>query len=183
MILPEKIIKTGNMLPERIVEIARSYIGQEETPNNSGFKNTWFEKLMVSVGWKKGQPWCAYFGFLVWYDAFLDFDLVGAKLILKYANGGSLNTYQNFLKSKEFHVQPTPTAGALVIFREGNGTSGHEGIVTTFDSTGFNFISGNTSKAGSREGTSVLEKYRKLNLPFNAKGLNLVGFVNPIRIF
>jgi len=169
-------------LQDKIIETARSYIGQEETPNNSGFKNSWFQTLMISIGWLKGQSWCAYFAKLVWHDSLLNIDPVGANLILKYANGSSLNTYQNFLRSKEFHVQTNPVAGALVIFREGNETSGHEGVVTTFDLIGFNFVSGNTSKAGSREGTTVLEKYRQLNLPFNPNGLNLVGFVNPIRI-
>jgi len=170
------------MKGELIVEVARKYIGQEELPNNSGFRNSWFQNWMIKIGWLKNQSWCAYFAKAVWYDAFLSSDPVGAKLILKYANGSSLNTYFNFQKSKEFHVQTNPVVGALVIFREGNSSSGHEGIVTTFDDVGFNFVSGNTSKAGSREGTTVLEKYRKLNLPFNPNGLNLTGFVNPVRI-
>lgn len=169
-------------LSEKIIELARSFIGQEETPNNSGFKNGWFQTLMEKIGWLKGQSWCAYFAKSVWCTAFLELDPVGAKLILKYANGGSQATYHNFARSKEFHVQTFPVPGALVIFREGNSFSGHEGIVTTFDNIGFNFISGNTSKAGSREGTTVLEKYRKLNLPYNPNGLNLTGFVVPTRI-
>lgn len=169
-------------LQDRIIELVRSYIGQEETPNNSGFKNATFQKLMEKIGWSKGQAWCSFFSKSVWCTAFLEFDPIGTKLILKYANGSSLQTYYNFAKSKEFHVQTFPVPGALVIFREGNSASGHEGIVTTFDNLGFNFVSGNTSKVGSREGTIVLEKYRKLNLPYNPNGLNLTGFVSPIRI-
>ena len=171
-------------LPDRIVELARFYIGQEETPNNSGFKNGWFQDLMIKIGWIKGQSWCSYFAKSVWYNAFLELDPIGAQLILKYASGSSLQTYYNFAKSKEFHVQTFPVPGALVIFQEGNLTSGHEGIVTpdSLTTDGFNFVSGNTSVAGSREGTTVLEKYRKLNLLYNPNGLNIVGFVNPIRI-
>jgi len=173
-------------LPDRIVELARSYIGQEETPNNSGFKNAWFQALMEKIGWIKSQSWCAYFAKSCWYTAFLELDPVGAKLILKYANGSSLQTYYNFAKSKEFHVQTFPVPGALVIFREGNSASGHEGVVTPtmLTSTGFNFVSGNTSVTGavSREGKIVAEKYRKLNLPYNPNGLNIIGFVVPTRI-
>jgi len=170
------------ILQDKIIETARSYIGQEETINNSGFKNNWFQNLMIKIGWSKGQSWCAYFAKLAWYDAFLDSDPIGAKLILRYANGSAWQTYANFHKSKEFHVQVNPIPGALVIFRLGNSTSGHEGVVTTISARGFYFISGNTSQAGSREGTTVLEKFRTLNDPFNPNMLNLTGFVNPIRI-
>ncbi len=116
----------------------------------------------------------------VWIEAFMQIDPLTIPLIKKYANGSSLQTYFNFQKSKEFHVQQNPVPGALVIFRHGNTTQGHEGIVTTVDSDcgGFNFISGNTSATGSREGTIVGDKHQKLNLAFNPNGLNLLGFVN-----
>lgn len=169
-------------LPERIIEIAKNYIGETEIPNNSGFTNANFQKLLAARGWEKGQSWCAYFAYMVWFDAFSELDPVGAKLLPKYANGSSLQTYFNFQKSKEFHVQVNPVPGAIVCFREGNSTSGHEGIVTSFDAMGFNFTSGNTSVTGSREGTTVFDKYRRLHLPYNSNRLNLLGFVNPIRI-
>jgi hypothetical protein len=169
-------------LQDKIIETARSYIGQEETVNNSGFKNSWFQNLMVRIGWLKGQSWCAYFAKLAWHEAFTYFDPDGARLILKYANGSAYQTYQNFARSREFHVQVNPVPGALVIFRLGNSWQGHEGIVTTISARGFYFVSGNTSKAGSREGTTVLEKFSALNEAYEPDGLNLTGFVNPIRI-
>lgn len=169
-------------LVDSILSVAKSYLNQQETPNNSGFKNLWFQKLMISMGWYKGASWCAFTGKAIWYNGFLPVDPVGAKLILKYATGSAVGTYQAFARSKEFHVQPTPVIGALVIFKEGNGPSGHEGVVTELVSGGFKFISGNTSEAGSREGTTVLEKTGFLNKPFNPRGLNLVGFVVPQRI-
>ena len=169
-------------LPELIIERANFYVGQEELPQNSGFKNGWFQNLMVKMGWQKGQPWCAFFAREVWVEAFTELDPIGANLILRYANGSAFATYQAFAKSKEFHVQSNPVPGALVIFRLGNSLQGHEGIVTSLMATGFNFISGNTSKAGSREGTTVLEKYCKLNVPYSPTSLNLSGFVNPLRI-
>ncbi len=172
-------------LQELIVQKAKSYIGQEELPQNSGFKNSWFQNLMAKVGWQKFQSWCAYFAMDVWIEVFTVVQPDTVPLIKKYANGSSLQTYINFQKSKEFHVQQNPVPGAIVIFRHGNSsTLGHEGIVTTVDGDcgGFNFTSGNTSAAGSREGTIVADKHQKLNLPFNPNGLNILGFVNPIRI-
>lgn len=169
-------------LSDKIIEVAKSYLNQEETPNNSGFKNLWFQKVLLSMGWYKGASWCAFTGKAIWYNAFLSIDPVGAKLILKYASGSATGTYEAFAKSKEFHVQQIPVPGALVIFKEGYGPSGHEGVVTAVNGNTFKFISGNTSVAGSREGTTVLEKDSALNKPFNPKALNLVGFINPIRL-
>lgn len=166
-------------LQDRIVATARKYIGQQELPNNSGFKNSWFQNLMAKVGWQKFQSWCAYLAMEVWLECF---DEATGKLIRKYANGSSVQTYINFQRSKEFHVQPNPVMGALVIFRHGNSSQGHEGVVTGLKNGSFLFVSGNTSEAGSREGTTVLEKERKLGLPFNPNGLNIMGFVSPILI-
>ncbi len=136
------------------------------------------------MGWLKGQAWCAYTGKAIWYNAFLVDDPAGAKLILKYATGSALGTYNAFKKSKEFHVQAAPTLGALVIYIEGDGPFGHEGVVTWVHPTleSFKFVSGNTSKAGSREGTTVLEKIDYTHGPRPARGLKILGFVSPIRI-
>jgi hypothetical protein len=169
-------------LLDSILAVAKSYLNQEETPNNSGFKNLWFQKLMISMGWYKGASWCAFTGKAIWYNGFLQADPIGAKLILKYATGSAIGTYSAFAKSKEFHVQHNPVVGGLVIFQDGNGPYGHEGVVTSLIPGGFTFTSGNTSVAGSREGTTVLDKPRMLNVPFNPSGLNLLGFVNPVRI-
>lgn len=169
-------------LIEKIISVAKSYIGQEETKGNSGFKSSWFQTIMAKMGWQKYQSWCAYSAKAVWYNAFLECDPIGAKLILKYANGSAVGTYNNFAKSKEFHVQKEPALGALVIFSEGSGPFGHEGVVTRLGKGKFSFASGNTTKAGSREGTIFLEKDQLLNKSFNPHGLNIVGFVNPKRI-
>jgi hypothetical protein len=169
-------------LVESILAVAKSYLNQEETPNNSGFKNLWYQKIMQAMGWYKGASWCAFTGKAIWYNGFLPVDPIGAKLILKYANGSAIGSYNAFAKSKEFHVQQNPVIGALVVLSDGPGPFGHEGVVTSLIPGGFTFISGNTSKAGSREGTTVLDKTRLLNVPYSEKGLNLVGFVVPQRI-
>ncbi len=163
-------------LTDDIVAVAKSYLNQEETTGNSGFKNLWFQKVLLAMGWYKGASWCAFTGKAIWYNAFLKADPTGAKLVLKYATGSSLGTYEAFAKSKEFHVQQEPVVGGLVIFSEGNGPNGHEGVVTEL------IPGGNTSQAGSREGTIVLEKSFFMSKPFLAHGLNLKGFVNSQRL-
>lgn len=66
-----------NPIRKRIVEIAASYIGQNETPgNNSGWHDPLFQAKMVKPitdsnwGWTRTQPWCDYFTSLVWYEAY-----------------------------------------------------------------------------------------------------------------
>lgn len=169
-------------IEEKIVSTAKSFIGQTEKPNNSGFKNALFQVKQVLAGWLYGQPWCAYTAEIIWFDAFTG-DTKTQALIRKYCSGSAVQTLSNFAKSKEFHVQLFPSLGAIVIFKHGNGPQGHAGVVTEIiDSNIFVFISGNTSVAGSREGTTVLPKSETLNKPFSAKGLNIAGFVNPVRI-
>ncbi len=174
----------NQQLIDKILATAKSYIGVTELPGNSGFKQEWFQKLMDAMHWVKGQSWCAYTAKAIWYYSFLEFDPIGATLITKYANGSALQTYLNFAKSKEFHVQQEPVIGGLVVFTDGDGPFGHEGVVTSIssDKLSFTFTSGNTSVAGSREGTTVLDKTRQLHTPYSATGLNIKGFVNPIRI-
>lgn len=170
------------MLTDKIIEIAKSYIGQEEVKDNKGFKSPEFLQKMKSVGWYIGAPWCAFLAKLIWMEAFILLDTAGASLVKKYSNGSALDTYHNYAKSPEFHVTKTPTLGAIIIWQEGDGHSGHAGVVVGIvDKDTVLTIEGNTNINGSREGYIVAIKTRKINNP-HGPGLNFVGFVQPIRI-
>jgi hypothetical protein len=169
-------------LTENIVAIAKSYAGQEEIRENQGFKDPAFQTKMVSVGWYKGAPWCAFLAKLIWQEAFAISDTVGSGLVKKYANGSATQTYQNYAKSAEFHVSKTPIVGAEVIWEEGNGPAGHAGIVIEIDGPNIKTIEGNTNTDGSREGYIAAIKTRAISAPHSATGLNIVGFIYPIRI-
>jgi hypothetical protein len=170
-------------LTDKIVQIAKSYVGQEEIPENAGFKNPSFEAKMKAVGWYKGAPWCAFLAKLIWTEAFALADTSASALIRKYSNGSATDTYHNYAASKEFHVQQTPVVGAVVIWKEGNGPSGHAGVVTrVIDEHTIETVEGNTNTNGSREGYIAAVKIRKIGQPFNPHGLNLVGFIVPTRI-
>jgi hypothetical protein len=162
----------------KIAQIALSYVGKTETPNNSGFTDKVFEKKMVEVGFAKGQAWCAYFAELVCKEAYAGIkDKVAT--YNKIFSGSSTTTYKNAdiagLTSK------TPVVGSIAIYRYGNGWQGHTAIVTEIvDKTTFKTVEGNTNLNGEREGFVVAKKTRKIGLPYTAKGLNLVGFINPL---
>ena len=46
------------MIADKIVEVAKRYIGQTEKPNNSGFTDALFEQRMKDTGWSKGASRC-----------------------------------------------------------------------------------------------------------------------------
>lgn len=169
-----------------IASIAKKYVGQREIPNNAGFKNSDFQKKMEAVGFLKGQAWCAYFAELVWKEAYTNNtpeSVAVLKVLDKLFAPSATATYKNFDldPNKNFKVSQTPVVGAVVIWRHGTGWQGHAGIVTGYSagSTTFETVEGNTNSAGGREGIEVAVKTRKLNLPLQKDGLNLVGFIIP----
>jgi hypothetical protein len=158
-------------------EIAKKYIGQKEIPDNQGFINEDFEKLISACGWKKGQAWCAYFAELVWKEAFPDLFPVLDKLF----NAGAVNTWSNFSQSDQFICDRVPESGAIAIWQTYKNYApywtGHAGIVDYMFEDKFMTIEGNTNSQGGREGIEVASKIRTFD--FNAKlnGLVLKGFI------
>lgn len=173
-------------LNELIVDEAMIYLGKKETPGNSGFQDPEFQRVMTKMGWKPGQSWCDYLAELVYKGAYYRAGLSEIKdsLSALFA-GGAVASYRNF-KNAGWKISNIPVVGALVIFQKGGSWHGHIGIVTE---TGvmqngiecFKSIEGNTSEAGSREGTTVREQTRVLYVPnVIAFGkLQILGFVHP----
>jgi len=166
-----------------IIEKANSFIGMEEVPGNLGFKNDYFEELMITVGWEKTQAWCSYFVELIWKLAYAERDSTFVNKLDVLFNAGAIATWNNFRKSKEFANDNQPSLGSIVIwqhYKNGKPTwMGHAGIVVDFDLTHFKTVEGNTSKAGSREGLIVGLNKRKYDFLPKEKGLVLKGFIHP----
>lgn len=158
---------------EKIVKIARSYVGQREIQPNAGFEDKKFEKKMKSVGWVKGHAWCAYFGELVWKEA-------GQNVVP--CSASAFKTYLNY-EAAGFKGTTVPVPGAIVVWRTmKNGVpqwTGHLGIVTEVTQTGFKSVEGNSNAVGGREGHVVAEKDRTYKWSVKT-GLQLVGFINPV---
>lgn len=163
-----------------IIKYAKSHLGETETPNNSGFKNKVFEKLMITLGsWSKGESWCARYCKLVWKEAYAN-DKEKLITIDKLFSGSAITTFNN-AKKLGLKTLYQPEVGALVVWKHGNSTwQGHIGIVTKIvNTTTYLSIEGNGSIDGSREGTTVVEKSRKFTYILG-NGLNLVGFIQAI---
>lgn len=165
------------MKGQEIADIAKKYIGQMETPNNSGFKDANFEKKMAEVGWSKTMAWCSYFCELVWDEASNEAE---KKITDKLFSGSATTTFKNFDLDKTFKTGVLPIVGAIAIFRHGSGWQGHAAIVLNLITpTSFRTIEGNTNDVGGREGYIVAIKTRSTNKPYSSVGLNFVGFIYP----
>jgi len=135
---------TGN----KIVRIAKTFVGQRETGNNQGFVSANFEKLMRTLGkWYSGAEWCASFARLVWMLA-----LSGKKRIIadKLMNPSTQQTYDNFSRDTSglFRVSQKPKTGSVVIWRSRSRPhKGHAGIYIGKMAGKHFFIEGNAKDA------------------------------------
>jgi hypothetical protein len=166
------------MNAQRIIEVAEKYLGKEEVSGNRGFKDKAFEASMKAVGWKVGDAWCSYFCELVAKEAFAG-DAAKLAAFNKLFSPSATATFANFKGSKLFPVLSKPQPGALVVWRYGQGWTGHIGIVTDpIIGNKFGTIEGNTNKQGEREGIFVMRKVRVHGATVLAKGLNLIGYIS-----
>lgn len=174
-------------LQQNVIDFARSLVGIKEVPGNKGWYSKlrpelaeWFEKKMKEVGWKYTQPWCAYTGELVWsviYDPIDEYQ----EMIDRLCSGSATKTLNQF-EEDGWPTGTVPVPGSLVVWcNMKNGRehwSGHLGVCTSFNDSGFTAVEGNTNAAGSREGDGIYEKDRTYS--FTAKkGLRLKGFIYP----
>jgi len=157
-------------------EIARTYIGKLENPNNSGFQDPAFEKEMVTLGeWVKGYSWCSCFASLVFRKSLP----LKSEALKKLFDPSTRKTLDNFRVAK-YTVSVSPIKDSLVIwghYENGKLTwQGHAGVVSeVIDHNTFKSIEGNTSGGGSRNGDRVWEHLRTTSV--KANGLNVMGFV------
>jgi surface antigen len=163
-------------MKDKIVTIAKSYIGKTEKANNSGFNDAIFEQRMKETGWVKGASWCSYFAELVWSEAYKGTELESE--VKSTFNGSATATYKNFDLAK-WTVSKVPQIGALAVWRHGSGWQGHIGIVVDVAELSFKTVEGNTNDKGGREGYIVALKNRSIKTFYQANGLNLIGFVYP----
>lgn len=166
-----------------IIAIAEGYINETEKKGNAGFVDADFEKKMRQVGFYTGAPWCAFFAKLVYGEAYYDVKFLH-QAVAKYNSGSALGTLKAHEDAGVFSVGEEPKPGAIVIWREGKGTSGHAGIVVSVDADNntMTTIEGNTNDDGSREGYEVAKKHRTIRHDFQANGLNVEGYIYPFEI-
>jgi hypothetical protein len=167
---------------EKIVNTARSYLGEKEKPANSGFRDELFEQKMIERGFLPGDAWCALFLELVLFETYQY--TIYEDYINRLCSKSAVMTYKNFRKEGPFVCDCIPAPGAGVIwqyYKDGERQwTGHAGIVTEVTTACFLSIEGNGNIAGSREGTEVILKKRFYGIPDT--GLRILGFIHPANL-
>ena len=164
----------------RIIRFAGDFLGEKELLGNMGFQNTTFEKLMIDVGWKRGDAWCVYFNKVIWYHMIANPYRDRAMELL---NGNSQETLKNFRNDNSglFKVTSYPKVGDIAVwqsFKYGIGEwKGHTGIVVKVRADYFVSIEGNTNLAGGAYGYMVAKKEREYDFS-NNNGLRLKAFIS-----
>ena len=172
---------------EAILNIAKSYEGQEEIRGNKGFKESWFQNLMIRMGWKKHQAWCAYAAEAVWKEAYgIFFNNYMIEELDELFSASAVQTWKNFKKSPRWKTSKIPVNGSLVVWQKyKNGRphwSGHIGILDTASNSKMKTWDGNTNYGKSREGYVFTSVEREINF-YKKNGLRLLGFVHPREIY
>jgi hypothetical protein len=177
-----------------VIEIAKSYVGQKEKPNNSGFIDPYLEEKMISIGWAYGWAWCSLFTELIWKEAYEVYDPKLIPILNNLFNVSAVKTFSNFNELKDFEVNQVPEKGSIVIWQNYKNFkplwTGHAGIVTCdthslgngfVDDEKIDTVEGNTNALGGREGDCVAEKIRTINFEPIEKGLVMLGFIHPLK--
>ena len=172
-------------LTDKIVEIAKSYVGQKEIPPNKGFEDKDFEQKMRKAGWWASAAWCVIFTKLVWKEAYkavysdsMDDQMLTVILSTISSNikPNSQDTIKQVEKFKDFVLSKEPVVGSIVIWRK-TATSGHAAIVVkVINSKTIETVEGNTNEEGSREGDQVALKKRST---VSKKGWEIMGYIVP----
>jgi hypothetical protein len=160
-----------------VSEVAKKYLGQSELEGNVFTTDTELGKKLKEAGHNNGEAWCAYFAEAVFCEAYPNKEGAFRKMF----SAGAVRTLENF-KRNGYTIFEEPQEGMLVIwqsYKDGKPSwTGHAGVVIDVLPNGaFITIEGNTTAAGSREGTSVQIKTRSLKRVNT--GLNVLGFVKP----
>ena len=88
-------------ISDKIIATAKSYIGETELTNNSGWIDKAFQQKMVDVGWKNGDSWCAFTCELIWKEAYGKGSPIFPRLDRLFSASATA-TAANFIASNDF---------------------------------------------------------------------------------
>jgi hypothetical protein len=142
-------------LQEKVLEIAKGEIGNQEIPLGSNWGEH-VQKYLHSVGIDFPASWCMAFVYWCYSEAAKDLALPHISL---FRSGGVLNVWNH---TPEDHRVLIPQAGDIFIQDHGGGL-GHTGIIESIEDIYMHTIEGNTNVNGSREGVEVERKKRLLS--------------------
>lgn len=178
---------------EEILRMAAHFLDLKETANNAAWDNpdtagqdpagVELRRLLESVGWQAGWPYCMAFCKAVYLQAYKN---LGAspevlRLISQRFTASVMLTHRNCGAYAQAKV---PVPGAIFFMQKGDSPNGHAGLVVTPGQLSFATIEGNTSPSpgsaqADREGDGVYKKVRSLDFA-RKPGLWLRGFLLPM---
>jgi hypothetical protein len=188
-------MKSREEVGAKILEVASRFLNLYETKANAAWDNPdtagpdraalELPKLLKSVGWQPGWPYCAAFCEAVWRTAYTE---LGAppELLQKIAarlNPSVMESYRAWLKDTTI----VPAPGAIFFMQNGATPFGHAGLVARPGARAFATIEGNTAPAATdaahdREGDGIFRRTRLLNFTKKREGLWLRAFLHPLPI-
>lgn len=159
---------------DRLVELAKCYVGVREDGPNHGELVEEFQKAVD--GKAQGESWCACF--VQYCVARVDEEL-GTQTSLAKSEHCLTIWGQSGNRIIEGEVA---FPGCIAIWQHGNSLNGHTGIVTEIiDAETFRTVEGNTGPGAGviREGDGVYERVRTRATQGGTVGMHLIGFIDP----
>jgi hypothetical protein len=164
---------------------SKGFEGQSEVlskVSNKGFVDKTFQQMLSSVGWYSGAAWCAYF-VKAFFTQFYSFD---KDFINKNFGALAVGNFNNIkkLNNSKWVADGTnnPQAGDIVVWRKGNTSLGHTGIILEVDDNSVTTLEGNYGIGNQREGDKVAKiKYSKSSFKIGSGGeLKILGFIRRV---
>lgn len=157
-----------------MVEAAQCLVGIREKGNNRGYEVELIQKTVD--GKAQGEPWC-----LAYVESIIAYCEVktGVKSPLKATE--HCMTLWNATPS-DLRVKGTPMAGAVVIWRHGNSTSGHTGIIKSAGDRIMSVFEGNTTHGVDAKGKVVRDGggcYLNKRDRKGSGSMKVMGFIKP----
>ena len=174
-----EILVTMSEIKQRLlVHEARRWVGTKEVGGNN--KGQCVEMFQRAVDNKAaGEPWCLAFVQFCCDQADGTFDAVTGSCNDPYKLVHTEHCLTLWKSSPSEIVSVVPAPGLVAVWRHGESTNGHVGIVTSLlGDTRFMSIEGNTKnlEAINREGDGVVERERSRSSNGSFK---LLGFLKP----
>lgn len=152
-----------------LVLFADFFVGVRETPSNKGPEVEMFQRV---IGAADGAPWCMSAVQWIVLRVSRRYNLIHNL----YPSERCLTVWQ---QTKEIYKFNSPSVGSVVIWRHGNTSDGHAGIVKAISTDNkIVTLEGNTSAGPGfvTNGDGYYEKVRSLN---GDGDLKILGFIRP----
>jgi len=180
-------VKNQAKAMESLTGCVKSYafgsLEQKEIKGNQGFEDPVFDADMRKYSdFQNGYPWCICHSQYCWNKSFEDFKVDAAivKSFNDLCTAGVVRSWRHFKDSDDWITSTVPKEGAIAFFqtyKDGKPkTTGHAGIVDSFNYKYLNLFEGNTDSEGGREGIEVAKKKRRKDFHVE-NGLRLLGFL------